>query len=201
MLLEHSKSYHSWKLDFKELDTIKKLLLWPKELKFPVWDLLRAFLIHYQSETLFSGLDAGLDIVSQLCAGLERENSEAIYGLIFRTLSNVMIQNTNKNGIVKHADIVFSSLENFSKRGELQNKNLLAAVAGFLFNFSVSLFEKNVDSPDIIPRFARIVERRLEIDQAEENKGLILQSAANVIFKYQKYSEEFAFLRKHLFGS
>ena len=54
------------------MDTIKKLLQWPKEFKFPVWDILRAFLVHYQSEALFSGLDAGLDIVTQLVAGLER---------------------------------------------------------------------------------------------------------------------------------
>ena len=93
---------------------------------------------------MFSGLDAGLDIVSQLVAGLERENSEAIYALIFKTLTNVMIQNTNKNGIVKHADIVFSSVEAFSLRTDLQNKGLLAAVASFLFNFSVSIFEKNI---------------------------------------------------------
>ena len=105
---------------------------------------MRAFLVHYQSEALFSGLDAGLDIVNQLAAGLERENSEAIYALIFKTLTNMMIQNTNKNGIVKHADIIFSSVENFSKRSDLQNKGLLAAIAGFLFNFSVSVFEKNI---------------------------------------------------------
>ena len=57
------------------MDTIKKMLEWPKELKFPVWDLLRAFLVHYQSEALFSGLDAGLNIINELAAELERENS------------------------------------------------------------------------------------------------------------------------------
>ena len=51
-----------------------------------------------------------------------------------------MILNTNKNGIVKYADTVFSSVEVFSKRVDLQNKGLLAAIAGFLFNFSVTVF-------------------------------------------------------------
>lgn len=60
--------------------------------------------------------------------------------MIFRTLTNVMIQNTNKNGIVKCGDMLFNSIENFSKRSELKNKNLLAAVAGFMFNFSVTVF-------------------------------------------------------------
>lgn len=51
-----------------------------------------------------------------------------------------MIQNTNKNGIVKCGDLLFNSIDNFSKRVELKNKNLLTAVAGFLFNFSVTVF-------------------------------------------------------------
>ena len=96
-----------------------------------------------------------------------------------------MIQNTNKNGIVKHADIVFSSVENFSARSELQNKGLLAAVASFLFNFSVSLFEKNIENKSVISTFAKILKRRLEIDGSEENKGVMLQAGANVVFKYQ----------------
>ena len=28
--LENESTYHSWKLDFKEMDTLKKLLTWPK---------------------------------------------------------------------------------------------------------------------------------------------------------------------------
>ena len=55
-----------------------------------------------------------------------------------------MIQNTNKNGIIKHAGIVFGSVSNFSKKKQLQNKNLLGAVAGFLFNFSVAIYEKKL---------------------------------------------------------
>lgn len=54
--LENENTYHNWKLDFKEMDSLKKVLTWPKELKLPVWDMLRAFLKHYQSEALFSGL-------------------------------------------------------------------------------------------------------------------------------------------------
>ena len=56
--------------------------------------------------------------------GLETENSEAIYSLIFKTLANVNIQNTNKNGMIKHAAIIFGAISNFSKRKELMNKNL-----------------------------------------------------------------------------
>jgi hypothetical protein len=49
------------------MDTIKKLLQWPVEYKLPVLDLLRAFLKHYQSEALFSGLDLGADTLGPLC--------------------------------------------------------------------------------------------------------------------------------------
>lgn len=49
------------------METIKKLLKWPIEVKLPVLDLFRAFLKHYQSEALFSGLDLGGDILGPLC--------------------------------------------------------------------------------------------------------------------------------------
>lgn len=35
--------------------------------------MLRAFLKHYQSEALFSGLEAGRDIIVQLSIGLESD--------------------------------------------------------------------------------------------------------------------------------
>jgi len=120
------------------MDAIKKLITWPKQLKFPVWDLLRAFLKHYQSESLFSGLDAGGEIITALAIGLETEYSEAIYTLIFKTLSNVMIQNTNKNGIIKNFDIIFIALKAISKRKELKSANYLTAFAVFLFNVSIT---------------------------------------------------------------
>ena len=72
-----------------------------------------------------------------------------------------MIQNTNKNGITKHADIIFSSVEVFSKRKELKNKGLLSAIAGFLFNFSVSIYEKNIENENIILTFGRILRMRI----------------------------------------
>lgn len=70
-LLQNSANYYQAKFDGFEIDSLRKLLKWPKHLKIPVWDLLRAFLKHYQSETLFSGLQMGHDIISQLCLGLE----------------------------------------------------------------------------------------------------------------------------------
>lgn len=69
-LLQSSANYYQAKFDGFEIDSLRKLLRWKKQLKLPVWDLLRAFLKHYQSETLFSGLQAGHEVISQLCIGL-----------------------------------------------------------------------------------------------------------------------------------
>jgi hypothetical protein len=68
--LQNDKAYHSWTLDFKELDAFKKILHWPEKFKLPVWDILRNYMKHYQSEALFSGLDRGMDIIGPLCQAL-----------------------------------------------------------------------------------------------------------------------------------
>jgi hypothetical protein len=47
--LQNSATYYNVKFDGFEIDSLKKLLKWRKDLKVPVWDLLRAFLKHYQS--------------------------------------------------------------------------------------------------------------------------------------------------------
>jgi hypothetical protein len=131
------------------MDALKKILTWPKHLKFPVWDILRAFLKHYQSESLFSGLEGGREIISQLSIGLELENSEAIYALILKTLSNILIQNANKNSMLKHASIVFQSLKVVSQK-ELNSSSYLSAFTSLLFNFSVTFIEKNVENEEIL---------------------------------------------------
>ncbi len=55
-----------------------------------------------------------------------------------------MIQNSNKGGMIQHVAIVFNSVFNFSKRKDLQNKNLLATIAGFLYNYSITFYEKKL---------------------------------------------------------
>jgi len=181
------------------MDTLKKLLTWPKDLKFPVWDVLRAFLKHYQSEALFSGLEAGGDIITQLAIGLETEYPEAIYTLILKTLSNILIQNTNKGGMLRHADMVFSSLLVISKRENLQNANFLAAVAAFLYNFSIACVEKKLEKDENIDTFALVLQKRLDIDKNFDNRTLLLQAGANILYKYHKEKKQmYEFLLKHL---
>lgn len=37
--------------------------------------------------------------------------------------------------------------------------------------------------------YAKILKKRLEMDGSEDNKGLMLQAGANVVFKYQNQKE------------
>lgn len=141
--LENSANYHNWKLDFKEMDALKKILSWPREIKFPVWDMLRAFLKHYQSEALFSGLQAGGDIITSLAIGLESDFSEAIFTLILKTFCNALIQNSNKGGMIKNSEIIFISLKSISNK-PLTSANFLATFSAFLYNYSIALVEKKI---------------------------------------------------------
>lgn len=108
-----------------------------------------------------------------------------------------MIQNTNKNGIAKHCGAIFNVVENFSKK-ELTNRNLFTAISGFLFNFSVTIFEKKVENEDVILSFARILESIIRRDEDEGDRITLLQASANVIFKYQNKKSEFGFIRNYL---
>ena len=72
-----------------------------------------------------------------------------------------MIQHSNKGGMIQHVGIVFSSVFNFSKRKELQNKNLLAAVAAFLYNYSISFYEKKLENEKVIGDFAEVIKVRI----------------------------------------
>lgn len=72
------------------------------------------------------------------------ENTEPIYALVLKTLSNALIQNTNKGGMIKNSGILFASLTQISKRENLKNASFLSAFAGLLYNFSIALIEKNI---------------------------------------------------------
>lgn len=153
--LQNSGNYHNWKLDFKEMDALKKILSWPREIKFPVWDMLRAFLKHYQSEALFSGLQAGGDIITSLAIGLQSDFSESILTLILKTFCNALIQNSNKGGMLKNSQIIFISLKAISSsKTHLTSANFLATFSAFLYNYSIALIEKKLEREDLLSDFA-----------------------------------------------
>lgn len=111
-----------------------------------------------------------------------------------------MIQNTNKNGMIKHGDLVFGSVENFTKKIKITNKNLESAFAGFMFNYSVLVNQKKVDDQKSLDIFIRILKLRLASDTNEDNRSLLLQAGANVLFKNQNRRADFQFLGEYLQG-
>ena len=97
---------------------MRKLLQWPVEFKLPVWDMLRAFLKHYQSEALFSGLDLGGDTLGPIfkaCA--DPSTSEPVSGVLLKLLSNMFIQNTNSAAMITFSPEVLSALTSLHNKG------------------------------------------------------------------------------------
>lgn len=145
-LLENVGSYHSWKLDFKEMDALKRLLQWPIEFKLPVWDLLRAFLKHYQSEALFSGLDLGGDTLGPLCSASADPNTpEPLSGVILKLFANMFIQNTNSNAMLTYGESILGALQNIHNRG-FSNKSVLSGFSAVLLNFSIAVTTKKLSA-------------------------------------------------------
>ena len=51
---------------------------------------------------------------------------------------------------------------------------MLGTIAGFIFNFSIAIYEKKLDNEKLIADFAEFIKIRLEMDENEENRVLIL---------------------------
>lgn len=167
-MLENVAGYHSWKLDFKEMDTIRKILLWPNEFKLPVWDLLRAFLRHYQSEALFSGLDLGADTLGPLCVALNDKNTpEPVCGVVLKVFTNMFIHNTNSNAMITHGAPIVDSLKVLHSRN-LSNKNVVSGFASVVLNYSIALTTKNITQKeaDVLTKTLEIIKLRLSVDSA-----------------------------------
>lgn len=89
-------------------------------------------------------MQAGGEIITSLAIGLESDFSEAILTLIFKTLCNALIQNSNKGGMLKNSEIIFISLKSISSKTHLKSPNFLAAFSAFLYNYSIALIEKKL---------------------------------------------------------
>ena len=102
--------------------------------------------------------------------------------------------------MLRHADMVFSSLLVISKR-PLKNANYLSAVAAFLYNFSIACVEKKLEKEEIIDNFAVVLQKRLEADETFDNRTLLLQAGANVLYKcHKEKKQKYEFLLKYLQG-
>ena len=76
--------------------------------------MLRVFLIHPQSETLSSGLNAGLGLLTDLCTvlhGLNNGNiNENMGNLSLKCLCNMFKHTSNSNAMLKNSALCFDAL-------------------------------------------------------------------------------------------
>ena len=179
-ILNNPKLYYSSKLSDFELDFLRnKLLNWPTELKLSIFDLLRVYSLHAQSEVLFSGLNAGLDILTDICGVLQGKAgpNEALITLCLKVLTNLFTQNTNQNSMLKNCSIVFDSLYVVLKN--YQGKpNILNALASLTLNYSIALAINFDIAEGEVRRFLEILTGVLL--QATGNNGQTLKGLVGV---------------------
>lgn len=177
-ILNNTKMYHSSQLTGFELDFLRnKLMNWPLEYKLPIYDLLRIYLLHCQSEVLFSGLNAGLDTLTDICGILQGKagGNEPLIGLCLKLLTNMFIHVTNQNSMLKNCSIVFDSL--FVLLPKYQDKpNIMNVCANLVLNYAIAL-AINFEIPEgEVERFAQIMLEFLNGSKYNNNqffKGLV----------------------------
>ena len=70
---------------------------------------------------------------------LNTKNDENIPALIFKTLANCMVHNTNENILLEQNQYILYSVERFCNKQQTWSKDMLSAYAGFLFNLSIAV--------------------------------------------------------------
>lgn len=68
----------------------------------PVYDLLRIFMFHQQSEQLFSGLDEGQEILLKIGNDLSSETNETLLNLLLKLLCNLTLKTASKRSLSKY---------------------------------------------------------------------------------------------------
>lgn len=116
----------------------KKFFLWPVDKLLPVLDLYRIFLIHFNSEKLFAGLDGGLSQLTFICQVLRSTDNEVALTLCLKVLTNLFKHNVNKLSLFKYKDMILEALTN-QKVHMRQKEMLRSSLAAFVFNFSTSI--------------------------------------------------------------
>ena len=87
------------------------LLDWPLEMKIPVVDLNRIFLLHYRSEDLFTGqIDGGFGYTTKLLKLLTSDADEPLKMVTLRALCNFFNHTASIRTLFKMMDTVLAQL-------------------------------------------------------------------------------------------
>mmetsp|Transcript_4941 Transcript_4941/g.4131 ORF Transcript_4941/g.4131 Transcript_4941/m.4131 type:complete len:199 (-) Transcript_4941:349-945(-) len=137
--LKDSHAFTENKFTDKECEIFaKRFFLWPVDKLMPVLDLYRMFLIHFNSEKLYAGLDGGLNQLSFICSVVRSTENEITISLCLKILANLFKHNLNRIALIKYKDMIVEALSN--QKVQMRSKDMLrSALAAFVFNLSTSL--------------------------------------------------------------
>ena len=92
-VLRDKSFYHAIKIPKEEMKPLfEKLLVWPQDVIFPVYDLLRISVLHFNSTLLFSGLDNGVTYFSDIEKRMDEEPSDILANLGMQLISNLFLK-------------------------------------------------------------------------------------------------------------
>ena len=187
-ILNNTKMYYNTQLTDFELDFFRnKLLNWPWEFKVSIYDLLRVYLLHTQSEVLFSGLGAGIDILIDVCGVLQGKAgvNEPLIGLCLKILVNMFIQVSNQNSMLKNCSIVFDSLIVVLSKYQAK-PNIMNVYSNVILNYAIGLAYNFEISEGEVKRFGEILLEFLK--KSAQNNSQILKGcvAIGTLFMSQK---------------
>ncbi|EGR28845.1 phospholipase a2 activating, putative [Ichthyophthirius multifiliis] len=186
-MLQKTNMYHNSKLSQPQLEVFTlKLLKWPQEHILPVLDLFRIFALHPQSDSLFTGVDSGLNYFTILIGGLGSLN-EIGKGLIMKTLCNLFSQTNGKYGMFQHCRFLIEGIKYLRNS---QNQNLRNCLVCFFYNVSAEIvFNQNYKNENILA----FLEELIQVFQTENNPDNILRiliSFGNFVIKYENVSKQ-----------
>lgn len=184
-ILSKDTQYHTSTIATFEIDLIQKLLKWPIDYMIPIYDLLRVFLLHSQSEVLFSGLGAGLPLLTDICQVLQGSSNEILITLCLKVLCNMFCHISNQNSMLKNCLVIFDSMKKLSAKEKINN-NVLNALSSLIFNYSIALALNFAIEDRNFEDFVYIVEKRIEREENNGNKLKIFVAVGNILISKRK---------------
>lgn len=102
----------------------------------PIYDLLKVFALHPQSEKMFSGVDSGIHIFIRIVQGLVSSTNPNIVNLILKLLCNLFENIASKGAVLRHYNLVFDGLNKIKNAEHKGTQNILSLL---LFNYSTAI--------------------------------------------------------------
>lgn len=110
-----------------------KLLKWPPQYRLPAYDLLRILHLHHSSEKLYSGLDSGISLLTDLGVCLCQTIAQPVMSrLLLQTLCNLFRHGENTFAALRHTSIIADALRNSTLYGSQDEKVALLPLTSLL---------------------------------------------------------------------